>query len=215
MTEINLTPPTQSGADQLHSLIKAVLPGPAALLFSEVFQSPYEERLNEWYEKVAQNFVLFNERLIRTEDLLKKPAFIDAVFQATRIAIANSEKEKIEALQNALFNVGMNSSPDRALQQIYFSHIDVFSALHLKILKLAKSLPEAFKNSMNEFSPGSGFSAFLDTNLPELKNNKDVRDVIWSDLYSKKLVKYENFISGHSLITEHGSNFVSFIENHP
>lgn len=214
MTELNLEPPTHSGADEVHSLIKSVLPGPSALFFSELFQSPYEARLDEWYIKVAQNITLLNERLIKTEDLLKKPAFVDAVFQATRIAIANSEKEKIEALQNALFNVGVNSSPDRALQQIYFSYIDSFSALHLRILKLAKLLPDSYKPSMNEFSPGSGFASFLDTNLPELKGKNDIRDVIWGELYSKKLVRYENLISGHNLITDHGSKFIYFIETH-
>ncbi len=218
MTEPNLEPPTGAVGDTAHLLGRAglslipVLGGTAVEVFNALIQPPIEQRKNEWQVNVAETLKLLKERLVKLEDLAKKDYFIDAVFQTSRIAIANNEKEKIEALKNALFNVGINDSPDRALQQIYFNYIDDFSGLHLKLLKLAKSLPEAFKAGMSEFSPGSDFANFLDNNIPELKNKSDVRDVIWADLYSRKLVNFEGLVPGKRLITTHGANFVLFIE---
>jgi hypothetical protein len=69
---------------------------------------------------------------------------VDAVVTATRIVDRTSQREKIEALRNAVLNSALPAAPDQDIQQLYFALIDNLTPTHLRLLTLLDNPPGWF-----------------------------------------------------------------------
>src|SRR5262245_27503577 len=118
-------PPKQSTKDLAHSAIRAAIGtvpvvGSAALeFFNNVLKPPVEKRVEEWMEAVAEGVRRLEERGVLTvEDLTKSEAFVTAAMRASEMAIRIHQREKIEALRNAVLNSALPGAPEDSLQQM-------------------------------------------------------------------------------------------------
>ncbi|MFZ2448787.1 MAG: hypothetical protein WAW37_20685 [Syntrophobacteraceae bacterium] len=138
--------PKSSVGDKAHAITKAglstipIIGGPAAELFAMVIMPPLQKRQVEWMESVAEGLRrLETEKGINLEELQHNDTFIDIVMQASSAALRSSQKEKKEALRNAVLNSALGISVDESLQHLFLNLIDSFNQFHLLILKFFQS----------------------------------------------------------------------------
>jgi hypothetical protein len=131
--------PTPNSADKTHAALRAVLaviPGAGGAiveLLSMVVAPPIEKRRTEWMETVSQALAaLQDQRRMNLNSLRDNPLFIDAVLEASRIALQTSQEEKLQALRNAVLNSALGVEADETFHQILLNLLDAqqFPASH-------------------------------------------------------------------------------------
>jgi single-stranded DNA-specific DHH superfamily exonuclease len=222
--------PKAETGDVIHTLTKAglsaipVIGGPAAEIFSAVIVPPLTKRRDEWIESIADGLIELEENFegFKIENLSRNDMFITTVMYATQVAIRNHQKEKLEALRNAVLNSALPNAPEEDLQLTFLNLIDTFTSWHLRILK--------FFDNPQEWSQKRGikFREYLSVSLagilgdafPEIKGKREFYDQIAKDLYMRGLMKIDNIhiqstsnIIYDSFTTSLGKQFLQFIES--
>ncbi len=211
-------PPKASVGDVAHASTKAILSalpyigGPAAELFQLVLQPPLEKRRAEWMERIAEGLETLEKDGLKVQDLKDNPQFISAVMQAYQIALHTHQEDKLRALRNAVLNVASGNAPEDALQGLFLSYVDFFTAWHIRILKVFQAPPGPAGMSLG------GLSNVLESAIPEMRGQRDLYDSLWRDLYIRGLTNTENLhmtMSGSGLVEKRttglGDKFLAFI----
>ena len=157
------------------------------------------------------------------EELHDNDKFIDAAMDATQIALRTSEKEKLDALRNALLNMAIPNSLDESIRKIFFSFIDIFSVFHIKILKLLRNPRKWFLKHQIKYPEHimtGGLSNLIEIAFPILRNKREIYNQMWKDLYLRGLVETEGLNLTFSAAgleakrtTGIGDAFLDFISN--
>jgi hypothetical protein len=220
----------KSSGDYTHSVVKGalgsvpVLGAAASEIFSTIITPPLEKRRIEWMNQVASRLdELEKLNQISFEELMNDDHFIDVVIQTTSLVLKTSEKEKIEAYKNALINTSLNFEIEETISKIYINQLENFTVWHLKIIKLIDNPKEYFeKLGINPQTNISGsLSQIIFQAFPELKTQKELLDVIWSDLKSAGFHnsgEVQSSMSGSNVLmsrtTQFGKKFIEFIEEY-
>lgn len=145
--------PKRKARDTIHTLARAgissipIIGGPANELLSLVIIPSLEKRRVEWIESIAETLKGLEEKVngFRIENLGTNEDFISIITHASQIAIRNHQKEKLEALRNAVLNTTLPNAPEANLQLMFLSFVDSLTPLHIRVLKLLydkKSIPD-------------------------------------------------------------------------
>jgi|TARA_R110002033_G_scaffold414_1_gene4024 hypothetical protein len=178
-----------------------------------------QERRDNWFQQLGERVLaLESEGKIKYEELKENDVFIDISLKATEIALKTHQKEKLDALRNALINTALNTpSIDFSLKQIFINYIDVFTIWHIKLLKLFNN-PKEFEHLFSNIYSDS-LTTIIEGVYPELKKNPDIYRSIFKDLYSKDLINTESvsaMMTRDGLlsrrVTRIGLEFLLFIE---
>ncbi len=229
MPDKNLEVPKPTATDAAHAVVRAGLGAvpfagaAAAELFSAIVSPPIERRRTEWMERVGIALKELEERAgVNLEALQGNEVFIDAVLQASQVALRNNQTEKLESLKNAILNSALPNPPEESLQQIYLNFIDTLTVWHLKLMDLFQH-PAKWAERNNHRFPNismGGRSTFVENGFPELRNRRTFYDQIWKDLYLKGLVTTDSLhvtMSGtglwESATSKLGNDFLKFIAN--
>lgn len=191
-------PPDKSLTDKTDELVKAGLEslplgGLLGYAYSKVMKNGYERRLNSWHHELADVVRSLEERY---GDLASNELLIDAVVNATRAAQATHQREKIEALRNAVRNSVAPSAPDADEQARFFRLIEQFSAAHLRILAFLRSPEPVFAErglpvpAMESASLGS----LLEIAFPYFADQRDWYELLLDDLLTARLVISHNLV---------------------
>ncbi|MGB2864102.1 MAG: hypothetical protein WBC05_12305 [Sedimentisphaerales bacterium] len=142
MPESDITKrPKPDAGDVAHALKKAVisttLGSVASELFSLVVTPSLEKRRDKWIESIAERLKALEgvAEGFKVEDLKDNEAFVSTLINASQAAIRNHQKEKLEALRNAVLNAALLNAPEEDLQHMFLNIVDSFTPSHLKILK--------------------------------------------------------------------------------
>jgi hypothetical protein len=135
--------PKSSKGDLGHVLIKAglnlvpVIGGTASELFGLVIAPPLAKRRDEWLQKLAETLKDLEHCVngFKVESLRENEVFVSAVLQATQAALRTHEREKLEALRNALLHVAVSKPQQEDMQIFYIGLIDSFTVTHIEILR--------------------------------------------------------------------------------
>lgn len=208
----SFAPPEASVGDKLHALAKAgigslPLVGAAGTeLFQMLIAPPLERRRQEWMDSVAEGLRdLQTSRGIDLEQLGKNEHFIDAVMQASTIALRTSNSEKRDALRNAILNAAMPHAIDDSRQQIYLTLVDVLTAWHIRILHLLADPLQWFRNNNREvpqYAMTSSLSRLLIDAYPELAQQRELYDQLAKDLFDKGLLSTNGL---HTMMSAQGA----------
>ncbi len=164
MSKSKFTPPQSTTGDAAH-LVSRVLLSPvwgASELFEYFVKSPLTKRTDEWMVNLAD----FLERNFGydLENLASNPKFLTVVIQATRVAMVSHQREKLEALRNAVVSSVYTQDISDDLQLTFIRFIDELTPSHILLLKFfvefetelskLKSYPDLFSffNSHYEYS---------------------------------------------------------------
>ena len=223
--------PKAGMGDAAHTIAKAglslipIIGGPAAEIFNAIITPPLAKRRDEWIKSIVDGLKELEEKMedYRIENLSQNEMFITTVMQASQAAVRNHQKEKLEALRNAVLNSSLSNQPDEDLQIIYLDLIDSLTPWGLRILKLFEN-PKEWGQKHNIQYPnwrmGGGADDVLEHAMPELKNRRDFYDPIIKDLFNKGLLGTDSLHGMTSengmlasKISERGKQFLKFIES--
>ena len=201
--------------DHAHTGIKAIVSaipiigGSGAEIFASVVTPPIEKRRNNAIIMIYEAFEELNKKItdFNFDDLSKNEMFITTVMHASQIAIRNHQKEKLNALKNAILNSALNNvSPEEDLQLILLDLIDSCTKLHLEFLKFfsehkSPEFVEKLKLNIKEIKidEEDGYYLVFDIGelieyqYPELKGKNHIYEHILKDLQSKELMIYYEF----------------------
>jgi len=215
--------------DVAHSLLKGglgtipIIGSLATEIFTLIVTPPLEKRRAEWMNEIAEKLKELEEnKTIDFKELQINEQFIDVVLQATTLALRTSEKEKIKAFQSAVLNTASGESPDRTISQIFLNQLDSFTIWHIKVLKFIDS-PRLWFQNANMTPPncmGDNISSVIKEAFPELKNQDELLDLIWNDLYIASFHRTSGIkimMPGDEVLSEwttpFGKQFIKFITN--
>jgi len=217
--------------DWVHTIARAglsaipVVGGPAAEIFSAVIVPPLSKRRDKWLESIAEGLKTLEKKVdnFNIEDLSQNEVFITIVMHASQAAVRNHQKEKIEALRNAVLNAALSNVPEEDIQLMFLNFIDTFTPWHLRILKFLENPREYGKKRGIEYPHWfiGSTATVLEYTFPELKESEERVDFyshIVKDLYVRGLVNTDSLTGMESAqgmfeprITGMGRQFITFI----
>jgi hypothetical protein len=171
--------PEPTDADIAHGAAKAtlaaipILGGPATEVLSMVLAPPVTRRRDTWFKELADALEDLEGKVegFRIRDLEREESFVSAVIQATRSAISTHQREKLDALRNAILNIALSKTPDEEKEIFFLNLIESFSITHLEILRL-------FANPQ----------AYPPTRRTELRDRRQLTDPMVLDLNDRGLL---------------------------
>ncbi len=223
--------PESNMSDAAHMLAKAglsIVPlvgGSIAELFEYIISPPIAKRRDEWVEGIAQQLKKLEEKVdgFRFEDIAQNEVFVTSFLQASQVAIRTHQREKREALRNAVLNAALRNAPGDDLQLMFLSYVDVFTSWHLRALKFLDELEkhalqyEAKHPGWNWDEPETVFKDFF----PELQRQTVFYAQMLKELFDKGLTDLVNLritvmMSNtrpyfRSRLTPFGKQFLEFI----
>ena len=95
-----------------------------------------EKRRDERMDSIARRLSELEQKVdeLRLEDLRDNEAFVSTVMHASQAALRSHQKEKLDALRNAVLNAALPNAPDDDLQLMVLNYIDSLTPGHLRIL---------------------------------------------------------------------------------
>ncbi len=207
-----LTPPRATPGDDAHAIARSALgvvpfAGTGAVeLFNRIITPPIERRRDEWRIAVGQALdELLNREQLTVSALIADESFTTVLLQASAIAVRNHEREKLEALRNAVLNSAQPLPIDISKREMFLQLVDQFTVWHLRILQLFAAPKEwlnVHRKRAPEFSLSSSLEAVLLAAYPELKDQRDFYDVIGNELHAKGLFNTNGL---HGMMTAQGA----------
>lgn len=184
MSELMPPPPMDEtgGRDVLEVAIAGALnmvPGVGGWLstgFQKTFAQQEQRRLNGYLSELAEVVNKLVEKVggLTAEELAAAPEFYEAAVKAARVATTTASREKHWALQNALFNIGMDAAIDTDLRLAFVRCIDELTDTHVRILR--------------EFAASAGQYIEIDS-LRSIVGGGAVVSVYLSDLQARGFVE--------------------------
>ena len=220
--------PRKSVGDVAHALVKAgisaipIAGAPAAEIFALIVTPPYERRRDEWIQSVGNGLKELAGKIegFKIEELSQNETFITTVTHASQAAIRNHQKEKLDALRNAVLNAALPNPPQEDLQLIFLTFIDSFTPWHLAILKFfdnPKEWGQRHEITYQSYGMGSP-STILEKSFTELNGKRDLYDLFVKDLFSRGLMSTDSLHTSMSesgmfasRTTDMGKQFLKFI----
>lgn len=210
------------------------LGGPAVELFEAVTGPMLAKRRDKWMIMFAEVINELRGRMdeFSFEKLPENEVFITTVMHASQIAIRNHQKEKLQALKNAVINSALSNVPEEDLHLIFLDFVDSFTPLHLKLLKFfSEPKSEKFIQELdmvigrdgdgtdeNGYYAGYKLEKAIEYIFPELKDKSYIYERVLQDLTTKDLLLYGGTglkvypnIKLNPKITILGKKFLAFI----
>lgn len=202
MPESDITKrPKRKARDVVHTLAKtglSALVGPASELLSLVITPSLQKRRDEWIESIAEELKTLEIEFesFKIENLCENEIFISTMMQASQAAIRNHQKQKLEALRNAVLNAALPSAPEEDLQLMFLNFVDSLTLGHLRMLKLlndfeAKRPSNRSTGVQIEFVAKSKEKTVITAQkaLPDLIDNQNFYDQVLKDLRIRGLLE--------------------------
>ena len=110
--------------------------GPAAEVLGAIITPQIEKSKTEWLENIRRDLYELSKwkTEVTPERLSQDPAFTTAFLHASQIALRTHQREKLQALRNAVLNVAAGTAPDENLQLVFLHYLDMLTPLHLTLL---------------------------------------------------------------------------------
>ena len=167
--------------------------GALAVLLAKAFSRTYEKRLRNWMEQLADVVQHLMDRVddLDVEELANDDDFMDAVATATRSAERTSAKIKLQALQNALLNVGLGYAPDVDKRTIYLRYIDELTPSHLTLLRFLDGPTRWFDEHDLQWPNvyAGGLMAVVQVAFPAWATDESFLDTLAADLQARALIE--------------------------
>lgn len=217
--------PEASKIDYAHAVAKGIISatpvagGSLSVLFENIFTTPLDKRKKEWFQSLADAIEDLTKKVedITPESLSKNEIFISVSMQATQIALRNHQKEKLNALKNAVKNSAISIDENKVL--MFTRIIDDMTPLHLKILeffnnpniieqelqsKLPKNMKQHYGDNMNMWKEY----------YPELNYSSELITHISKELYTKGFLHNDRPLhSSGKQTSKFGDEFLAFISD--
>lgn len=224
MSSGSLEPLEESPGDSVHALVKAglsaipVFGGSFVELFDAVIKPPLEKRRDQWLDGMARELKELERQVkgFSIEALAGNEMFVTAFLHASRSALRNHQREKLEALRNAVLNVACGRWTDEDMQLMFLELVDTLTPWHLRILYFWRRLVTS--EELYSRLPGTPtMRGLLEERFPELGSRSALYEPMVAELVSRGLIVFQTGWEGTSVklnhISEFGEMFLKFIES--
>jgi hypothetical protein len=135
--------------------------------------SPYEKRKKKFMIALATKLEqLARESKVDVVSLKNDDGFLDIVIQTYEIAIKNSQKEKLELLQNVVLNSALKIEIEHDEKLIFLEILAKITPSHYKILKIFYDPEMILSKIVNQrYKIGMDPKLDYDLRLPEIFND--------------------------------------------
>ncbi|WP_445362961.1 hypothetical protein ACJJIQ_21135 [Microbulbifer sp. ANSA003] len=222
-------PVVEPSSEKAHRITRAavsgipVLGGAMVEAFNALIEPPMARRRSIWMAQVTEAINdLYEKGIITEENLQTNEQFFTTLVQASNAAMRNHQEEKISAYRNIVLNSALPGAPSDTLQQLFLNLIDSCTLLHIVLLKLFQGPQEWAAANSHQFpnwTMGS-ISHVIENAYPQLKNQKAIYELVWSELYRSGLFNTEGLnttMSENDMFgkrtTALGDQFISFISS--
>ena len=212
--------PKRKASDVAHTLVKAGLSAvpmvgsTANELLSLVISPSLEKRRDKWIESIAEALKVLEEQIsgFKIENLCENELFISTVMKALQVAMRNHQKEKLDALNNAVLNSALPNAPEEDMQFMFLNFVDTFTPQHLFLLQFFSKVP----NIHNPKKRMELIDKELRKFIPDWTSNKEFFSQVVQELSSSGLVnvgkkEIEGLIISSHPITDLGKKFLEFV----
>jgi hypothetical protein len=197
-----LNPSHETDAEKLHRGSRIalglvpVVGGALVEVFSSVVESPLTKRRWETMEQIGDVInELLEKKVVTEEGLQQNESFVSTVAEACAISLRNHQKEKLDALKNAVRNSALPSCPPDDYRQMFLSFVDSCTVTHIKLLHLFHNPKSWIASQGRQFPEGwymGGITQVIEYALPELKGQEPLYGSIWKDLYQRGLISTDS-----------------------
>jgi len=186
------TPPQAEKTDKAIAVVRAAVSsipyaGNAAIeLMPLLFTAPLERRRQEWMNEVAGALrELEQDRGISLDELQSNEAFISVLVQASQAAVRNHQREKKEALRQAVRNSAASVKIEEDLQLLFVRFIDELTPSHLTLLRFLRDREIEFQDVE---SYEQLFQSFCAANVEDTVTRDEFR-LISEELKTRNLIR--------------------------
>ena len=219
--------PTESWSDKLHLVARAgmsaapFIGGSALEFFNYFIAPPIQTRREEWVKSVYESLNQWVSRLeqensLRWEDLSNNDEFVSAFIQVSVIAVKNHQKEKLDALRNAVVNVAMGHSPEDSKRELFLRFVDDLTVLHLEALVAFRNHDRRMHGRSHVRTSISEIAARLQELVPNLQSQSALAEIVVNDLCQCGLLFWNRSggatrLAGLNQVADLGIEFLDFI----
>ena len=211
--------------DYVHATFKGLVSsipfagGALSVLFDTVFSAPIDKRKKEWLLSLDEAIKELTIKVdgLTPESLRENEVFISVAMQASQIALKNHQKEKLEALSNAVFNAVIMTSINENKALIFTRIIDEITPLHIQLLSFLDN-PDRYekllqdKTGKNMFTHYPGNINIFEETFPEMLAEKELIEQVVKELYVKGFVFHDSIHGSKGRVTtNYGREFLNFI----
>lgn len=213
------------GREVARAIVSAipVAGGPIQVLFENIFSAPLDNRKQAWLEQLAIIVTELQRKVdgLTPEKLAGDETFVSMAMQASQFAMRTHQREKLEALRNAVMNSALSSQQEEDEQFIFLRLIDQLTPWHLKVLAMLDS-PEEWMARNSILKPewySVHIIAFLDHCTRDFPGRREFFEQILRDLQNEGLIAQSNTLRMQHVVlgdkvtqtTERGKKFLAFI----
>lgn len=219
-----------SVGDVLHAAVSAglgsvpIVGSIASELFNLVLTSPVEKRKEDWLLRIYKTLQDVQEKVedFNMENLAVNEQFISIMTRASQLAVVNHQKEKLEALHNAVINTALNIAIDENEKMMFLNMIDIFTPWHLKIIFYFDNPKARLSENgiVTNFYMGSAYEPLF-LFYTELSHRKDFVSLIVKELHRNGIMNTDSLgtmMTGDGMVssrlTDYGRRFYEFIKNY-
>jgi hypothetical protein len=220
-------PVLEPESEKAHRLARAAIAAVPALggtlveAFNALIEPPMARRKTEWMVQVTEAInELYEKGIVTEENLQQNEKFFTTLVHASTTAIRNHEKEKLDALRNAVINSALPGAPSDTMQQLFLNLVDSCTSWHIALLKLFQNPQNWAQVNKHQFPSWSmgGISSVIEHAFPQLQNQKALYSLVWNELYRNGLLNTDGLgttMTGSGMLAKRttpiGDAFVKFI----
>jgi len=166
-----------------------VVGGPIAEFIQFVIGDPAQERRDDFLRAVVERIVALEGKFdeLKPEALKENEAFQATFIEAAQASLRTAHEKKKEMLRNAILNVAIGTV-DETIRHMFMQFIERLTPLHIATLNLMNNpgANEKVKQRVQNVMAG-GLREIVDVAIPELRDQRELADVIVADLENMKL----------------------------
>lgn len=220
--------PKENFEDDIHQGVRCALStipfvgGTAVEIFNRILAPPIQRRRDEWLNDLADRITkMEQEKRLDIEVLINNDEFVSTIIQASQTAVRNHQREKLEALRNAVLNTALNQAPDDTMREMFLSFIDSFTVRHLLVLKI---LNEGDRRGGQRSHVVTSISSITKKAIEldsKLGNEQSFIEIVVEDLCRRGLIFWNPTVGAIYIkddvtqVTEIGRAFIRFISDPP
>lgn len=105
---------------------------------------PVKKRREAWEQMLTSAVMELQERhSLNLDSIMRNEAFVSFALQASDIAMRNHQREKLDALRNAIVSVGEPHQLNEDLAFQFLRYVEVLTCTHIKMLASMSRNPDA------------------------------------------------------------------------
>jgi hypothetical protein len=199
----------------------------AVQFLNSIVMPPIQRRYADWITSIAERLVALEEKVegFRRADLEGDEGFGDSFARASQAVISSHQKEKLEAIRNAVLNSALPGRPDDDMRAMFLTRIDALTPNHIRLLALLDNPMKWFAQHGIEpphWEITGSIPGVINHAFPELREKEEFVSQLINELNQYGYIRISKDTLGVTMTpqgalsphtTKSGEGFIKFISD--